>query len=171
MHRDAHLSYKRYKFRELYFNGHPLYTSTNVHKTHCFCIFLIFQFLFLFLYEKQNKQHWNINNKNMLSKAIKLDWLKRKTKHLSYSKQKQEEREEVIESLGTLFLPHLRRTFPLSKPLNLWWGEIIETVQVWKEHKGFEKISKRSKRRLKLILASRCYHAFALLSGKPLIAI
>ena len=105
------------------------------------------------------------SSKNMLSKTTKLDWLKRKTKHSSYAKQKQEEREEVIESLRALFLPHLGRTFPLSKPLNLWWGERIETVQVRKEHEGFEKISKKSKRRLKLILTSRCYHAVALLSG------
>ena len=61
-----------------------------------------------------------INNKNMLSKATKLDGLKRKAKHSSYAKQKQEEREEVIESLGALFLPHLGRAFPLSKPSNLW---------------------------------------------------
>ena len=40
----------------------------------------------------------------MLSKETKLDWLKRKTKHSSYAKQKQKEREEVIESLGVLFL-------------------------------------------------------------------
>ena len=26
------------KFRKLCFNGHPRNTSTNVHKTHCFCI-------------------------------------------------------------------------------------------------------------------------------------
>ena len=56
----------------------------------------------------------------MLSKATKLDGLKRKAKHSSYAKQKQEEREEVIESLGALFLPHLGRAFPLSKPSNLW---------------------------------------------------
>ena len=90
----------------------------------------------------------------MLSKATKLDWLKRKTKHSSYAKQKQEEKEELIESLGALFLPHLERTFLLSKPLNLWWREKIKTVQVWKEHEGFEKISKRSKRGLKLILVT-----------------
>ena len=60
-----------------------------------------------------------MNNKNMLSKATKLDWLKRKTKHSSYAKKTQEEREEMIESLGSLFLPHLGRAFPLSKP---WTG-------------------------------------------------
>ena len=77
----------------------------------------------------------------------------------------------MIESLRALFLPHLGRTFPLSKPLNWRLGERIKTIQVRKKHKGSEKISKGSKRGLKPILASRCYHAVALLSGKSLIAI
>ena len=86
--------------------------------------------------------------------------------------QKQEERKrKVIESLGALFLPLPRRIFPLIKPLNRRWGGRIKTIQVQKEHEGFEKISKGSKKGLKLILASRCYHVVALLSGKPLIAI
>ena len=135
-------------------------------------LYLYFYDFSIFLYEKQKKQHWkkkkkndnNINN-NMLSKTTKLDWLKRRTTHSSYAKQNQEEREEVIESLGALFLPHLGRTFSLRKPLNLWWRERIETIQVRKEHEGFKKISKKSKRGLRLILASRCYHAVALLSG------
>ena len=81
-------------------------------------------------------------------------------------KQKQEERKrKVIESLGALFLPHPRRTFHLIKPLNWQWGGVIKTVQARKEHEGFKKISKGSKKGLKLILASRCYHAIALLSG------
>ena len=43
------------KFRKLYFNGHQMYTSTNVHKTHTvFVFFLIFQKKNYF-YEKQNK--------------------------------------------------------------------------------------------------------------------
>ena len=80
--------------------------------------------------------------------------------------QKQEERKrKVIESLGALFLLHLGKTFHLIKPLDWQWGGRIKTVQVQKEHEGFEKISKGSKRGLKLILASRCYHAVALLSG------
>ena len=33
-------------------------------------------------------------------------------------KKKHEEREEVIESLEVLFLPHLERNFPLIEPLN-----------------------------------------------------
>ena len=62
-------------------------------------------------------------------------------------KQKQEggEREKVTESFGTFFLPHLGRTFSFSKPLIRWRGGRIETVQIRKEHKVFEKISKRSK--------------------------
>ena len=84
-----------------------------------------------------------------------------KAKHTSNANTKiRREREKVIKSLGTLFLPHLGRTFPLIKLLNRRWGGRIK-----------KKISKGSKRGLKLILASRCYHAVALLSGKPLIAI
>ena len=87
-------------------------------------------------------------------------------------KQKQEERNiKVIESLEALFLPYPGRTFSLIKPLNRRWGRRIKTVQLRKEHEGFEKISKGSKRGLKLILASICYHAIALLSGKPFVAI
>ena len=78
---------------------------------------------------------------------------------------------KVIESLGALFLPHLGRTFPSRKPLNRWLRGRIKPIQVRKEHEGFEEISKRSKRGLKLILVPRCYHAVALLSGKPLVAI
>ena len=86
--------------------------------------------------------------------------------------QKQEERKrKVIESLEAIFLPHPRRTFPLIVPLNRQWGGRVKTVQVRKEHEGFEKISNGSKRGLKLILVPKCYHAIALLSGKPLIAI
>ena len=72
---------------------------------------------------------------------------------------------KVIRLLRVLFLPHLGRTFPLIKPLNRWRGGKIKTVQVRKEHEGLEKITKRSERKLKLILASRRYHAIALLSG------
>ena len=80
--------------------------------------------------------------------------------------QKQEERKrKVTESLEAFFLPCLGRNFPLNEPLNRQWEGRIETVQVRKEYEGFEKISKRSKKGLKLILASRCYHAIALLSG------
>ena len=42
-----------------------------------------------------------------------------KAKHTSYAnKNKNGEREIVIESLEAIFLPHLGRTFPLIKPLN-----------------------------------------------------
>ena len=96
-----------------------------------------------------------------------------KAKHTSnaYTKTRRERERKVIESLRAIFLPHPGRTFPLIKSFNRRWEGIIKIIQVWKEHEGFEKISKRSKRWLKLILASRCYHVVALLSGKPLIAI
>ena len=71
-----------------------------------------------------------------------------KAKHTSNAKRKKQEggeREKVIESLEALFLPHLGRTFPFSKPLIRRWGGRIKTVQVQKEHEGFEKIFKRSK--------------------------
>ena len=45
-----------------------------------------------------------------------------KAKHTSNAnknkKGREREREEVIESLGAIFLPHLERTCPLSEPLN-----------------------------------------------------
>ena len=44
-----------------------------------------------------------------------------KAKHISNAKTKirrGEREEEVTESLGAIFLPHLGRTFPLIKPLN-----------------------------------------------------
>ena len=42
-----------------------------------------------------------------------------KAKHTSNAntKTRSGEKEKVIESLGALFLPHLGRTFPFSKPL------------------------------------------------------
>ena len=81
------------------------------------------------------------------------------------TKTRRGEREKVTKSLGAFFLPHLGRTFPFSKPLIQWKGGRIKTVQVRKEHEGFEKISKRSKGGWKLILVSRRDHAIALLSG------
>ena len=72
---------------------------------------------------------------------------KRRSKTHKKCKQKQEERKrKVIESLGALFLPHPRRTFPLIKPLNQWRGERIETVQVRKEHEGLKMITERRER-------------------------
>ena len=47
------------KFRKLCFNGHPRYTSTNVHKTHT--IYVFFKIFILFLYEKQNKTKLKIS--------------------------------------------------------------------------------------------------------------
>ena len=43
-----------------------------------------------------------------------------KAKHTNYANKNKKIERKVIESLGALFLPHLRRTFPLIKPLN-WW--------------------------------------------------
>ena len=80
----------------------------------------------------------------MLNKAkhkTRLTQNKSKTHKLCKNKNTKREK-KVIESLGALFLPHLGRTFPLIKPLNQKWGERIKIVQVWKEHKGFKKISK-----------------------------
>ena len=61
---------------------------------------------------KKQQKHVKQNNKTRLTQ--------KKNKTLKLYKKKQEEREEVIESLGALFLPHLGRAFPLSKPLNRW---------------------------------------------------
>ena len=44
-------------------------------------------------------------------------------------------------------------------------GGRIETIQVQKEHEGFEKISKGSKKGWKLILVFWCDNVVALLSG------
>ena len=92
VHRDAHLSYKRYKVYKLCFKCHPRYTSTNIHNTHCFCIFLIFQFLLLFLWKKKCKTE-NNQNKNMKenTQSIKLDWLKSIKKKKYMQEQKREE--------------------------------------------------------------------------------
>ena len=105
----------------------------------------------------------------MLNKAMHKTRLtqNKNAKHTSNAKSKtrRREREKVTKSLGAFFLPRLRRIFPLSEHLIWWWGGRIETVQVRKEHDGFKKISKRSKRGWKLILVSQCNHAVALLSG------
>ena len=61
-------------------------------------------------------------NKNMLNKVKHKTRLTQnnKAKHTSNetTKTRKGEREEVTELFGALFLPHLRRTFPLSEPLN-----------------------------------------------------
>ena len=80
-------------------------------------------------------------------------------------KQKERERKKVTKSLGVFFFPHLGRTFPFNEPLIQRWGGKIETIQVWKEHEGFEKVPKRSKREWKLILISKWDHTVALMSG------
>ena len=102
----------------------PMYTNT-----HCFCIFLIFQFIYLFLYEKQNKA--KLKNKQIKTckrkQSIKTRLTQNKSKTHKLCKNKNTKREKkVIESLGVLFLPHLRRTFPLIKPLNRRWGKELK---------------------------------------------
>ena len=60
----------------------------------------------------------------MLSKVkhkTRLTQNKSKTHKLCKNKNTKREK-KVIESLGTLFLPHLGRTFPLIKLLNRQWG-------------------------------------------------
>ena len=56
----------------------------------------------------------------MLNKAMHKTRLTQNTKakHISNAKTKKEggERKKVIEALGALFFPYLRRTFPFSKP-------------------------------------------------------
>ena len=56
----------------------------------------------------------------MLNKAklkIRLTQNKNKTHKLCTKKNTKREK-KMIESLKAIFLPHLRRTFPLIKPLN-----------------------------------------------------
>jgi len=64
----------------------------------------------------------------------------KKEKHTSnaYSKTRKEEIEKVTKSLRAFFLPYLGRTFPFDESLIRRWGGRIETIQVWKEHEGFE---------------------------------
>ena len=60
----------------------------------------------------------------MLDKAMHKTRLtqNKKEKHTSNAKSKTRrgEREKVTKSLGAFFLPHLGRTFSLSKPLIRW---------------------------------------------------
>ena len=100
--------------------------------------------------------------------CIKLGWLKtlkQNTQVMQKQKQEGGEWEKMTKSLGAFLLPHLERTFLFCKLLIRRWGGRIETIQVWKEHEGFDKISKRSKRGWKLIMVSWRDHAAAILSG------
>ena len=45
---------------------------------------------------------------------------KSKAKHIRNANKSKKIVRKVIESLGPLFLPHTKRTFPLIKPLNRW---------------------------------------------------
>ena len=141
----------------------PMYTKTHT----VFVFFWFFNFFFNFMWKTNKIEKEKKTNKNMLNKAkhkSRLTQSKNKTNNLCKHKNTKGEK-KVIELLGALFLSHLGRTFPLIKLLNRQWGGRIETVQVRKEHEGFEKISKASKRGFTRILTSRCYHAIALLSG------
>ena len=70
----------------------------------------------------------------MLNKAMHKTRLTQnsKAKHTSNSKIKTRsgEKEKVTEALRALFLPHLGRTFPFSKPLIWQRRGRIETIQV-----------------------------------------
>ena len=128
----------------------PMYTNT-----HYFCIFM------------KNKINQNWKEKKKKKKVMhktRLTQNKNKTHKLCKNRNTRREK-KVIKSLRAIFLPHPRRTFPLIKTLNWRWGGRIETVQVRKEHEGFENISKGSKRGWKLILVSWCNCVVALLSG------
>ena len=52
--------------------------------------------------------------------------------------EREREKKKVTKSLGSFFLSHLGRTSPFGKPLIQRRGRKIETVQVRKEHEGFE---------------------------------
>ena len=168
VHWDAHLSYKCTKFRKLCFNGHPRYTSTNIHKHTLFLYFSDFSFFYLFFLWKTNKaklkttktKTWKRN-----TQSIKLDWLKkRKQDKPVMHKQKGKREKKWLNHFEPFFLSHLGRTFLLHEPLILRRGGRIETVQIRKDHKGFKKISQRSKRGWKLILVSKREDTIALLS-------
>ena len=82
----------------------PMYTKHTLFLYFSdFSIFFNFYIKKINNIEKKQQKHVKQNNKTRLTQN-----------------KKQKEREDVIESRGALFLPHLGRTFPLSKPLNLW---------------------------------------------------
>ena len=129
-------------------------------------LFLYFSNFFIFIWKTKQSKNEKQTKTCSTKQNIKTRLIQNKSKTHKLCKSKYSKREKkVIESLGVLFLPHLGRTFLLIKPLNWRWRGRIEIVQVRKEHEGFEKISKASKKGLKLILVSRCYHVVALLSG------
>ena len=60
------------KFKKLCFNGHPSYTSNNVHKHTGFVY--IYIYIFSFYFEKQTK--WRLNNQTKIDKqheGMKID--------------------------------------------------------------------------------------------------
>ena len=89
-----------------------------------------------------------------------------KAKHTSNTNKNKKGREKKWQNhLEHFFFHTLEEPFSFSEPLSRWWGGRVKIVQVWKEHEGFEKISKESKRGWKLTLVSQRDHAVALLSG------
>ena len=84
----------------------PIYTKHT--------LFLYFFDFSIFLYEKQNKQQKQVKQDNKTRMTQK----KNKTLKLCKTKTRKEKISDRI--LRALSLPHLGRTFPLSKPLNLW---------------------------------------------------
>ena len=63
---------------------------------------------------KNNQTKYMLNNQSIKTRLTQ----NLKAKHISNAHTKTRREREVTESLGALFLPHLRRTFPSSKPLN-----------------------------------------------------
>ena len=61
-------------------------------------------------------------NKNMLSKAKHKTRLTQNlnAKHISNANKNKKREKKVIESLGAIFFPHLRRIILSSKPLIRW---------------------------------------------------
>ena len=87
----------------------------------------------------------------MLNKTMHKTRLNQNTKekHISNANKKTRRGERERKSDRITWSPFpstLGRTFPFSEPLIWRWGERVKTIQVRKEHEGFEKISKRSKR-------------------------
>ena len=60
VHEDAHLSYKRYKIKKFYFNGHPKVHMYQYTQTHTVFVFIFFFFI---KGEKKNKTKQNKQNK------------------------------------------------------------------------------------------------------------
>ena len=109
-----------------------------------FSHFLIFSFMKNKINNTENKQQKHVKQCN----ETRLTQKKNKTLKLCKTKTRRERRSDRITWSPCSSTPWKSLSFE-------------QTL----EHEGFEKISKRSKRGLKLILASRCYHVVSLSSG------